>query len=159
MQSGTARGVSVFGVAGAPSLAAQQQSAVEWETRECRRSLKQLDAFKFRCTDAPLRIRVNGRLLPEGEAPGPESAAATGYAEITIEDNGIGLEEQYLDRIITPFERLHGQEEYEGTGMGLAISRRIVERHGGALTASSIPSHRATFRLCLPVSALEGDSP
>jgi signal transduction histidine kinase len=56
-----------------------------------------------------------------------------------IEDNGIGFEEKYLNKIFLPFKRLHGRSEYEGIGMGLAICRRIVERHGGSITARSKP--------------------
>ena len=70
--------------------------------------------------------------------------------EIRIQDNGIGFEEQYTDRIFTPFQRLHGKDEYAGTGIGLAICRRIVERHGGTLTAISQPNEGATFIIELP---------
>ena len=70
--------------------------------------------------------------------------------EIRIQDNGIGFEEQYTDRIFTPFQRLHGKDEYAGTGIGLAICRRIVERHGGTLTAVSQPNEGATFIIELP---------
>ena len=70
-----------------------------------------------------------------------------------IQDNGIGFQEQYLDKIFTPFQRLHGRHEYEGTGIGLAICRRIVERHGGFITASSEPGMGTTFKLDLPLNA------
>jgi signal transduction histidine kinase len=70
--------------------------------------------------------------------------------QIIVEDNGIGFEEQYLDRIFAPFRRSHGRSEYKGTGMGLAICKKIVERHGGSITAKSIPGKGSTFIITLP---------
>ncbi|MEO0687027.1 MAG: ATP-binding protein, partial [Cyanobacteria bacterium J06649_11] len=67
------------------------------------------------------------------------------YCQIIIEDNGIGFDEKYLDRIFNVFQRLHGRTEYEGTGMGLAICRKIVERHQGSITAKSEPGKGASF--------------
>ena len=67
------------------------------------------------------------------------------YCQIIVEDNGIGFEEKYLDRIFNVFQRLHGRTEYEGTGMGLAICRKIVERHQGSITAKSEPGKGASF--------------
>lgn len=71
--------------------------------------------------------------------------------EIQVKDNGIGFDEKYLDRIFTVFERLHSDNEYEGTGMGLAIVHKIVERHGGSVTAKSQPGQGSTFIVTLPV--------
>lgn len=68
-----------------------------------------------------------------------------GLVEISVEDNGIGFEEQYIDRIFKPFQRLHTREEYEGVGMGLAICQKIVQRHGGEITAQSKPGEGARF--------------
>ena len=68
-----------------------------------------------------------------------------------MEDNGIGFDEKYVDRIFMPFQRLHGRSAYEGTGMGLAICRKIVERHGGSITAKGKPGEGSTFIITLPV--------
>ena len=68
-----------------------------------------------------------------------------------VTDNGIGFDEKYLDRIFTIFQRLHGRGEYPGTGVGLAVCRKIVERHGGTITARSAPGQGATFMVTLPV--------
>ncbi len=70
--------------------------------------------------------------------------------EIRVEDDGIGFEEIYLSRIFAPFQRLHGKSEYEGVGIGLAICRKIVERHQGTITATSEPGKGAVFVVTLP---------
>jgi PAS domain S-box-containing protein len=69
---------------------------------------------------------------------------------IIVEDNGIGFEQINAERIFSLFERLHGRSAYEGTGMGLAICRRIVERHGGSITAKSVPGKGAAITITLP---------
>ncbi|MHB8779187.1 MAG: sensor histidine kinase, partial [Anaerolineales bacterium] len=71
--------------------------------------------------------------------------------QISVEDNGIGFDVQYLDRIFKPFQRLHSREEYEGSGMGLAICRRIAERHGGSITATSAVGKGSAFLVTLPI--------
>jgi PAS domain S-box-containing protein len=70
--------------------------------------------------------------------------------EIRVEDNGIGFDEKYLDKIFVPFQRLHGRNDYEGVGMGLAICKKIVERHGGQITARSELGKGSTFIVTLP---------
>jgi len=77
--------------------------------------------------------------------------------QISVEDNGIGFDTQYLDRIFKPFQRLHNREEYEGSGMGLAICRRIVERHDGSITASSTLGKGSIFLVTLPIHQSKGD--
>ena len=76
--------------------------------------------------------------------------------QIHIEDNGIGFDEKYLDRIFKPFQRLHGRNTYEGSGIGLAICHKIAERHGGAITATSTPGQGATFTITLNKNPGEG---
>jgi signal transduction histidine kinase len=68
-----------------------------------------------------------------------------------VQDNGIGFDEQYLDKVFAVFTRLHGRQEYEGTGIGLAVCRRIADRHGGTITAHSKPGEGATVIVRLPL--------
>ncbi len=97
------------------------------------------NALKFHLPDVHPVIEVSA------------TAIADNICEIRVKDNGIGFDEKYLDRIFTVFERLHGDTEYEGTGMGLAIVYKIVERHGGSVTAHSRPGEGATFIVTLPI--------
>jgi light-regulated signal transduction histidine kinase (bacteriophytochrome) len=80
-----------------------------------------------------------------------------GNCILSVSDNGIGFEEKYLDRIFTIFQRLHGRTEYEGTGIGLAVCRRIIERHNGQITAESTLGKGSTFIVTLPVKQKLGD--
>ena len=70
----------------------------------------------------------------------------------TVSDNGIGFDEKYLDRIFNVFQRLHPRSEYEGSGMGLAIARKIVLFQGGEITAKSTPGRGSTFIVTLPAA-------
>jgi two-component system, LuxR family, sensor kinase FixL len=72
-----------------------------------------------------------------------------------VEDNGIGFDEKYTDLIFKPFKRLCKGTEVEGTGMGLAICRKIVQLHGGTITAKSTPGKGSTFIIHLPVHSEE----
>jgi two-component system, NtrC family, sensor kinase len=106
------------------------------------------NALKFRRPGLAPRVDVDATVEP---ASSPDPAGNGHIARITVADNGIGFEERFLDRIFTVFQRLHGRNEYEGTGIGLAVCRRIAERHGGSITARSIPGEGSTFIVTLPV--------
>jgi len=78
---------------------------------------------------------------------------------LSVTDNGIGFDEKYVDRIFTVFQRLHGRKEYEGTGIGLAICRKIAERHGGEINARSAPGAGSTFTITLPLKQSNEEKP
>jgi PAS domain S-box-containing protein len=80
------------------------------------------------------------------------------YCKLEIRDNGVGFDEKYLDRIFAVFQRLHTRDSYEGTGIGLAVCRKIVERHGGRITAESKPGEGATFIISLPFHHKKGET-
>jgi PAS domain S-box-containing protein len=100
------------------------------------------NGLKFRKPgESPVvKIDSQAQTLPGG---------AAGW-RIAVEDNGIGFDEKYRDRIFQIFQRLHGRSEYEGTGIGLAICRKIVDRHSGAIEANSLPGAGAKFTITLP---------
>lgn len=106
------------------------------------------NALKFRATERPCRIEVSAQALGEGIGP------VTRW-EIRVCDNGIGFDSAYSERIFAPFQRLHPRNVYSGTGIGLAIVRRIVERHGGTVHAESERGKGTTFFLRLPVRAAD----
>jgi len=99
------------------------------------------NALKFHKAGVPPVVRVTAAIR---EGPPAECA-------LEVADEGIGFDEKYLDRIFAVFQRLHGRGDYEGTGMGLAICRRIAERHGGSITARSKLGEGSTFVATLPV--------
>ncbi|EHJ47571.1 integral membrane sensor signal transduction histidine kinase [Solidesulfovibrio carbinoliphilus subsp. oakridgensis] len=111
---------------------------------QLRRAFQNLfsNALKFHGQDAP-EITVSGTVVTEDGRP---------YARIEVADNGIGFEEKYRDKIFQPFQRLHGRSKFPGTGIGLAIVRKSVERHGGTVTAESQPGQGATFIMRIPLN-------
>jgi len=109
------------------------------------------NGLKFHRQGAPPIVRVHAQL---GRPPGGDAEVC----RLTVEDNGIGFDEKYTDRLFHVFQRLHGRSEYEGTGMGLAICKRIAERHGGTIAARSTPGQGARFIVALPVQPLPGGS-
>jgi signal transduction histidine kinase len=77
--------------------------------------------------------------------------------ELTVSDEGIGFDEKYRDRMFEVFQRLHGRDEYEGTGIGLAVCRKIVEHHGGAITLDGTAGGGTRVTFTLPMARPEPD--
>ena len=110
------------------------------------------NALKFHRPEEPPVVKVEAKMV-SGPRPGKgRDAPAEERWELAVSDNGIGFDEKYLDRIFNVFQRLHTRNEYEGSGMGLAIARKIAVFHGGDITARSRPGHGSTFIVTLPVA-------
>ncbi|HXP85289.1 MAG TPA: ATP-binding protein [Bryobacteraceae bacterium] len=100
------------------------------------------NALKYRTQGAPPRIEIFAA---------PQESAADAMVKFAVRDNGIGIDPEYLERIFEPFQRLHG-EEFPGIGLGLALTKRLVERHGGRIWVESKPGSGSTFYFTLPAA-------
>ena len=100
------------------------------------------NALKFHKKEEAPRISVGAGFRQDG------------FYEISVRDNGIGFDEKHLEKIFEPFSRLHSASEYEGSGIGLSTCQKIAARHGGRISASSVPGQGATFSLILPADAI-----
>nr|WP_254797496.1 ATP-binding protein [Pseudomonas aromaticivorans] len=114
--------------------------AIAGDPSQMRQLLQNLlsNAIKFHKPGELPQVRIYAEYQPTGEW------------SLCVSDQGVGFDEQYLERIFHPFQRLHSRQAYPGTGIGLAIVSRIAERHGGRLSASSRPGQGATFRVTFP---------
>ena len=108
------------------------------------------NALKFSKKDVPSVINVSSELICDNTMGGNERE----YCRITVSDNGIGFNEQYLDKIFTIFQRLNPKDAYEGTGIGLAIVKKIIEKHSGTITARSCEGEGAAFIIQLPIKQI-----
>lgn len=113
------------------------------------------NALKFHRPEVPPEVHVAGQWISASDAERsagvPFSPSSVVYS-LSVTDNGIGIDSQYFDRIFQMFQRLHGRNEYEGTGVGLAICRKIVERHNGAIVVHSQPGAGTSFVVLWPVA-------
>lgn len=114
------------------------------------------NALKFQPPDAKPVVKIDAQIIKRNFGGGGETNPADELCELTIQDNGIGFEEKYTDKIFAVFQRLHGRGEFEGTGVGLAVCRRITDRHGGTISAKSKLGEGATFIVTLPVKHTKG---
>ncbi|MFQ5715626.1 MAG: ATP-binding protein [Nitrospinales bacterium] len=122
------------------SLKVEELPTVEADKFQMRRLFQNLidNALKFRKKGVPPRVHIASQVTAEG------------VWNIIVRDNGIGFDPKYLERILMPFQRLHSSNQYEGSGMGLAICQKIAETHGGQITAESKLGEGAAFIVTLP---------
>jgi two-component system, LuxR family, sensor kinase FixL len=128
-----------------------QLPIVDADAMQMRQILQNLisNALKFRQEGVVPLVQVRSQIFSQYDQE---------HCEIRVIDNGIGFEQKYTDRIFQIFQRLHGRGTYEGTGIGLAICRKIAERHSGSLAAESKPNQGATFIFTMPIHQAKGDS-
>ncbi|RYE01724.1 MAG: PAS domain-containing protein [Sphingobacteriales bacterium] len=129
---------------------------VTGDEQQLRQMLQNLvsNAIKYRRAGVRPEVRLDSRIVHRGDPmllqfPG---ATAPSYHLVTVSDNGIGFEQHYAEKIFKVFQRLHGNTEYQGTGVGLSIVKKVVENHGGCIAAIGEPEAGATFLLLFPVS-------
>ena len=133
-----------------------QLPTIEADRTQIRQLLQNLmgNALKFGRLEEPPVVTISGRIVhaaASSDDPQPRE-----LCEIVVEDNGIGFEDAYKEQIFAIFNRLHGRTEYEGTGLGLAVCRKIVQRHGGVISAESTLGRGSTFSVTLPVARVPG---
>lgn len=129
--------------AGAAQIEAEPLPVLQADATQMRQLLQNLlsNALKFARRDVPMRIGISAR---------SEETEQGVLWTLDIRDNGIGFDNKHSERIFTPFQRLHARNTYEGTGIGLAIVRRIIERHQGSVSAHSTPGQGTCFTVVLP---------
>jgi len=122
---------------------------------QMRRLLQNLiiNALKFHRPGAAPQVRVSARAIRDSDDSDPVAI------ELAVADDGVGFDEANRERIFQPFQRLLGRSEYGGAGLGLAICRRIVDRHSGEVTATSEPGKGSVFRVTLPVRPQDREAP
>ncbi|MCP2025172.1 PAS domain S-box-containing protein [Flavobacterium sp. HSC-32F16] len=101
------------------------------------------NALKFSKAEVPPSVIISSSIIEDQQG---------NWAEISIEDNGIGLDNAYSERIFTAFERLHSKDQYEGSGLGLSLCRKIAERHGGTIKARGEKDAGSVFTVLLPLT-------
>jgi light-regulated signal transduction histidine kinase (bacteriophytochrome) len=126
--------------------------ALEGDPTQLRQLLQNLigNALKFHRPGVAPEVEVRAEVLAAGS--GPAELGVVPACRLVVRDNGIGFDDRHRERIFDMFHRLHRHGEYEGTGVGLSICKKIVERHGGVITASGVEGQGATFTVTLPIT-------
>jgi two-component system CheB/CheR fusion protein len=109
------------------------------------------NSLKFSKPDVPPVISISSDTVSHKSVDATEELNGR-YCRITVTDNGIGFEEKFKENIFALFHRLHSKDRYEGTGIGLAIVKKIVEKHHGIISANSVSGAGATFVIVLPIA-------
>jgi PAS domain S-box-containing protein len=112
------------------------------------------NSIKYAKKDVPPLIEVSAEKIAPRDLPENFTVASADYYRITFRDNGIGFEQEYAEKIFELFQRLHGKNEYTGSGIGLAICKKIAENHSGWISAESEPGVGSSFHFYLPVRDL-----
>ncbi|TDH29122.1 PAS domain S-box protein [Segetibacter sp. 3557_3] len=110
------------------------------------------NALKFSKKETTPVVHIAHQYLGENDKEQLRLSRSLRYLEISVTDNGIGFDEKHAQKIFTIFHRLHNKSEYEGTGIGLAICKKVVENHGGLIIAESVSNVGSKFRIIFPVS-------
>ena len=108
------------------------------------------NSLKFSRKDVTPLIEITSEYLDKGKVNEEGLWPSEQYLQLHFKDNGIGFEQEYAEKIFNLFDRLHGRSSYEGTGVGLAICRKIAENHGGTIKAKSAPGEGAEFTIIIP---------
>jgi len=109
-----------------------------------------INAIKYRKPHVNPHVKITAEVVDRSDVPGNSSLQHHTYHKISITDNGIGFEQKYANKIFELFQRLHSRAEYEGTGIGLAICKKIIQNHNGFIQAFGNPGVGSTFIIYMP---------
>jgi len=108
------------------------------------------NSLKFSKPEVPMHIQIKSRVARGTELAQEKLVPEQDYCHISFQDNGIGFEPEHNEKIFGVFQKLHSKDTYEGTGIGLAIVKKIVENHNGIISASGEPMKGAEFNIYIP---------
>jgi light-regulated signal transduction histidine kinase (bacteriophytochrome) len=108
------------------------------------------NSLKFSRMEVPLHIEINSRIAKGIDLNNENLIPDQDYCHISFQDNGIGFDPQHNEKIFGVFQKLHSRDTYEGTGIGLAIVKKIVDNHNGVISASGEPMNGAKFNIYIP---------